>query len=131
VRNEEIRKDPGTVLDRLAPLVGWPHRVTEVAAAEKTHSIGGNAFVQAGFGAEAHTALASTGLHRDDADWDPVAFESVEREASVGSLQRPRDAATARLWAQAVIDCPGLLGVAETLGYQMYSELESLVEGAR
>ncbi len=131
VRNEEVRKDPGTVLDRLAPLFGWPHRVTEVAPAEKTHSIGGNAFVQAGFGADAHAALAKTGLHRDDAVWDPNAFESVAREASVGSLQRPRDLETARSWAQAVVDCPGLLPIAETLGYEMYRELEQLVDGVR
>ena len=132
VRNEEVRTDPGTVLDRLAPLLGWPHRVTSVEKAEKTHSIGGNAFVQAGFGAAAHAALAKTGLHRNaEAAWDPVAFEAVERAASVGSLHRPQDVTTARHWAQAVVDCPGLLGIAETLGYQMYSELESLVDAAR
>ncbi len=31
VRNEEVRADPATVLDRLAPVLGWPDRVRQVA----------------------------------------------------------------------------------------------------
>jgi hypothetical protein len=130
VRNEEVRRDPGTVLDRLAPLLGRSERVTAVKPAEKTHSIGGNAFVQIGFGARAHSTLADTGLHRDEEEWNPAAFREAERAASVGSLQRPRDRATARMWAQAVVDCPGLMEIAQTLGYEMYRELEAVVEAA-
>ena len=130
VRNEEIRKDPGTVLDRIAPLLGWPHRVRDVIPAEPTHSIGGNAFVQAGFGAAGHAALALNGLHRDDSVWSPVAFEAAEKAASVGSLQRPANADVARGWAQAAIDCPGLVEIAQTLGYEMQLEFEHLISSA-
>ncbi len=131
VRNEEIRKDPGTVLDRLAPLLGWPERVREVAPAARTHSIGGNAFVQAGFGAAGHAALSKSGLHRDEESWDPQAFEDAERVASVGSLQHPADVVTARAWAQAAIDCPGLVETAQTLGYEMQLEFEHVVAAVR
>jgi hypothetical protein len=131
VRNEEIRKDPGTVLDRLAPMLGWSGRVREVIPAVATHSIGGNAFVQAGFGAAGHAALANSGLHRDDESWSPEAFEAAERVASVGSLQQPGDVETARAWAQAAIDCPGLVETAQTLGYEMQVEFENVVAAAR
>ncbi len=131
VRNEEIRKDPATVLDRLAPLLGWPERVREVAPASPTHSIGGNAFVQAGFGPAGHAALSKSGLHRDDESWDPQAFKAAERVSSVGSLQHPADVVTARAWAQAAIDCPGLVETAQTLGYEMQLEFEQVVAAAR
>jgi hypothetical protein len=130
VRNEEVRRDPATVLDRLAPVLGWPERVTTVKNAEPTHSIGGNAFVQVGFGAEGHRALTRAGLHRDGNAFDPQAFERAERVTSVGSLHRPPDVGTARGWAQAAIDCPGLLDIAQLLGYEMQPELEKVVAEA-
>ncbi len=130
VRNEEVRRDPGTVLDRLAPLLGWPGRITAVKPAEPTHSVGGNAFVQVGFGAEGHLALTRSGLHRDGDRYDPEAFERAERATSVGSLHHPPDADTARGWAQAAIDCPGLLDIAQLLGYEMQLEFERIVARA-
>ncbi len=130
VRNEEVRRDPTTVLDRLAPLLGWPGRVTAVKDAEPTHSIGGNVFVQAGFGEASHRALSRAGLHRDGDRFDPEAFERAERATSVGSLHHPPDVDTARGWAQAAIDCPGLLDIAQLLGYEMQLELERVVAKA-
>jgi hypothetical protein len=130
VRNEEVRRDPRTVLDRLAPLLGWQGRITEAKEAEPTHSIGGNAFVQVGFGPEGHQALVGAGLHRDGERYDPVAFEQAQRASSAGSLQRPKDVNTARGWAQAAIDCPGLLDIAQLLGYEMQLELERVVAQA-
>ncbi len=125
-RNEEIRADPGTVLDRLAPLLGSPHRVQDLKPAEPTHSVGGNAFVQSG--PNAHEVLQAHGLAKGES-MDEATLARVTQAASVGSLQRPADAATARTWAQAVIDCPGLVQIAEMLGYQVYLELERFVTG--
>jgi hypothetical protein len=130
VRNEEVRADPGTVLDRLAPLLGWPHRVRDVLPAEPTHSVGGNAFVQGGYGAGGQALLERTGLVQGAA-WNAVTRETVANASSVGALQRPSDEATAREWVQAVIDCPGLVETAQTLGYEMQLEFEQFIAAAR
>ena len=126
VRNEEVRADPATVLDRLAPVLGWPDRVRQVAPAGPTHSVGGNAFVQSEFKPDAHSVLRESGLALGE-PLDSATLDLVTKAASVGSLQRPRDAETARLWVQAVIDCPGLMEIAQTLGYEMGRELEQFV----
>jgi hypothetical protein len=130
VRNEEVRRDPATVLDRLAPLLGWPGRITAVKPAEPTHSIGGNVFVQAGFGEAGHRALTRVGLHRDGDRFDAEAFQRAGKAESVGSLHHPPDRDTARGWAQAAIDCPGLLDIAQLMGYEMQLEFEQIVAKA-
>ena len=62
---------------------------------------------------------------------DAVAFKAAQKASSVGSLQRPLDVQAARSRAQAAIDCPGLVEIAQTLGYEMQVQFEKVVDGAR
>ncbi len=127
VRNEEVRSAPEVVLDRLAPVLGWPHRIGHLVPAAPTHSIGGNAFVQAGFGSEGRAALARLGLLRGENDWDPKDAAIAQQTQSASFLHGPGSGDAAREWARAATECAGLMSVAQTLGYDMSREMERLV----
>ncbi len=99
-----------------------------MSPAAPTHSIGGNAFVQGGY-CGGRALLERAGLAAGG-QWDASVVQTVTREASVGALQRATHPGTARQWVQAVIDCPGLVETAQTLGYEMQTEFERFIAAA-
>jgi hypothetical protein len=134
VRNEDVRRDPGSALDRVARLTGQPEP-EELRPAVPTHSIGGNVFVQHGYHASSVEVLDRLGLVSPDAGTRLAATWQTDGAAmSTGStttaVARPRSRDEALGFASAVTQCPGLVEVMQTLGYSLSAEIETFLGAA-
>lgn len=134
LRNEELRQRPDAALDTIAGLVGQT-RLQAPPTTRPSHSLGGNVWVQRGysettsrvcesFGWRLHNLFGHRQIH---SQWGRADWTRAAQNGSSFTLLGPKTEAEALLVVQAVMDCPGLADVANSLGYQMGSEVAEFV----
>jgi hypothetical protein len=130
IRNEDLRRDPLSTVAAVASLV---HRdPPEVLIAYKpTHSIGGNLWVQNGYSPATQDLEKKLGLRDGDRDdFGDEVWAAVLGQSSTTEAHRPRTRDDSLAFAQTVFDCPGLVNVAQSLGYEVVSDIELFVREA-
>lgn len=129
IRNEDVRTDPASAVARVARLTGQEEPSGPLRPAVPTHSIGGNLFVQHGYRPDSRDVLSRLGIddgsaaQAPDSSWEEHGTRMATDQTTTAS-QRPRTRAEALAFVSDVTQTPGLVAIAQTLGYSIGHETD-------
>ena len=127
LRNEDVRRHPEAAVRAVAHVVGQPFSGTKTESAPP-HSLGGNLWVHLGYSDQTWRLYESLGLpHQDQKRWSSADWTMAAQQGSVFEMARPKTESEALKVVQAVLDCPGLADLANSLGYELASEISTFV----
>lgn len=125
-RNEDVRQRPGEIVSAIARLVG--QEVVPDRPRVPVHSLGGNLWVHRGYSEATWRLYATLGLPQSvQNNWRVADWHEASQRQSAFDIFRPKTERDALVLVQALLDCPGLTDVANLLGYEMSTEINSFV----